>query len=166
MKGARLRELELFYFMHAILYILRCISCMYCTCIHTQNFYALIFFSSVVNMNRARLRPTGTPGADYVNASFIDVRTTPTCTCTTLLDACMIVLNHYSDQSLAWCHFNPITIYFVCRVIRSVIHTSQPRLLYQTLSAISGKWFGSSRANALSCCVTWQKEEWLETMTS
>lgn len=30
-------------------------------------------FPYIDNVNRARLRPTGAPGADYINASFVDV---------------------------------------------------------------------------------------------
>ena len=43
---------------------------------HTHTCFECLPYFTVVNTNRARLRPTGTPGADYVNASFIDVRTT------------------------------------------------------------------------------------------
>ena len=120
--------------------------------INTHKIYTVIFFLSSVNTNRARLRPTGTPGADYINASFVDVRTMSTILTITLI------------LYIAWCHFNQ-SLHISCRVIRSVMRTSLPRLLCQTLSVTSGEWFGSSRANASSCCATWLREEWWETLT-
>ena len=38
-----------------------------------MNFHYRVFFVLLDDVCRARLRPTGAPGADYINASFVDV---------------------------------------------------------------------------------------------
>ena len=49
---------------------------MHYVCVHTvvqmSSYFSCFFYS--VNNHRPRLRPDGSAGSDYINASFVDVR--------------------------------------------------------------------------------------------
>lgn len=104
------------------------------------------------NLTRVRLRPTGVKGADYINASFVDVSTKMSFSVTVLH------LLHNSNGLIQRDCFDLLSDFpLTCRATSTGGHTSLHKVHWSPPWMISGEWCQRRRAEPLSCSVTLRK---------
>ena len=91
----------------------------------------------VDNVYRVRLKSTATPGSDYINASFIDVR---------------------AQESYSVDGGN---VLFECRVTDREILTLLLRGHLSQQQVIFGEWFGRRNANVLCSCASSRNKKYV-----
>lgn len=107
-----------------------------------------VFFSwclCAVERSRVSLSSTGADSSDYINASYIMVRTVPKWL-------------FHCDESLKFIVSDNFRVCFICRVTIKSVNSSLPRDRRQTLYKTFGGWYGTIMLQSSFLCqipITW-----------